>query len=227
MNFNEVLGDALAKTVQEAIDKFNEKEADKSKHVKFVDLSSGDFVSRQKFNDKVTELTNQVNNLTEKITTRDNDLKDLQGKLEAAQTDAGKLADIQKEIQDLRDTYAAKKKEWEEQRAAQAYEFAIKTKAEGLKFSSQAAKKDFIRSAIEKEMKMDGDTVLGFDDYLKSYQAADPGAFAKEDDGGGNQPRITDPGGSNRPGGSGGMSLAEAMEKANAGEKVEAPRFKT
>ncbi len=45
-------------------------------------------------------------------------------------------------------------------------------------FSSANAKKSFIANAIAKGMKLDGDNVLGFDDFVDVYKKNDAAAFS-------------------------------------------------
>lgn len=61
-----------------------------------------------------------------------------------------------------------------------AYSSVLAAKAAGEKFSSEAAKKAFISDLKEKGLKVDGDTLLGYDDFKKTYAEADPGAFVTE-----------------------------------------------
>lgn len=115
------------------------------------------------------------------IKQRDADIKDLQGKLKDAGTDTTKLADLQKELSELQDTYNTEKSNYEKQLSHQAYEFAIKEKVAELKFSSNSAKKAFIADALKEEMKMKDGQLQGFDDFLESYKKTDADAFLKED----------------------------------------------
>ena len=180
-----------------------------------LDINSKDIGNAKAKTDSLTE---QINTLNDQIKQRDADIKSLGEKLTAAQADAGKLADAQTALTDLQAKYAADQQAWDEQKAAQAYEFAVKTKAGELKFSSNAAKNDFIRSALDKKMQLDGDKILGFDDFAKAYREADPTAFV-QDDPAKPQPTITVPGKSTPA--PAGMTLAEAMQRANAGEKID------
>lgn len=168
---------------------------------------------------KTDTLNDQIATLNEQIKQRDADLTAMREKLTAAQADAGKLTEAQTALADLQAKYAADQKDWEAKQAAQAYEFAVKSKAGELKFSSNAAKNDFVRNAIEKGMKMDGDTILGFDDFMKKYKEADPSAFVP-DEPEKPAPTITVPG-KNTPPAGGTMTLMEAMQRANAGEKID------
>ena len=144
------------------------------------DIQNARNSEKGKFDNERTALQGQINDLQGQVTKRDTDLADLQSKLTAAQTDAGKLAEAQQALTGLQSKYDTERQEWTARNAQQAYEFAVKTAAGDLKFSSAAAKRDFVRSAIDKKMTMDGDKILGFTDYVESYKAADPGAFAVE-----------------------------------------------
>ena len=126
------------------------------------------------------------------IKQRDADIKELQGKLKDAGTDTTKLADLQKELSALQDTYNTEKSNYEKQLSQQAYEFAIKEKVAELKFSSNSAKKAFIADALKEEMKMKDGQLQGFDDFLESYKKNDADAFLKEDKPAENQPKPDD-----------------------------------
>ena len=180
-----------------------------------LDINSKDIGNAKAKTDTLNE---QITALNEQIKQRDADLTAMRDKLTAAQADAGKLTEAQTALSDLQAKYAADQKAWDEQKAAQAYEFAVKSKAGELKFSSNAAKNDFIRSAIEKGMKLDGDTILGFEDFKKAYMDADPTAFVPEEPAK-PSPTITLPGKSTPA--PAGMTLAEAMKRANAGENID------
>lgn len=143
-----------------------------------LDINSRDIGSAKAKSDGLAE---QITALNAQITQRDADLTAMREKLTAAQADAGKLTEAQTALSDLQAKYAADQKAWDAQKAAQAYEFAVRSKAGELKFSSKAAQNDFIRSAIEKGMKLDGDTILGFEDFKKAYSEADPSAFVPDE----------------------------------------------
>ena len=181
MNFNEVLGDELAGQMQAKINEFNAAQTDADKRAKFVDLSEGGYVSRNKFDDKVNGLQSQINDLQGQIGQRDTDMTALQKQLEAASTDSSKLTEAQQALANLQNQYAQEKTDWENKINAQAYEFRIRELSNGLKFSSKAAKTEFVRDAIAKGFQIDNGKVLGFDDYVDSYRQADPEAFIAEE----------------------------------------------
>ena len=123
----------------------------------------------------------QVKGLQKQITSRDGDLTKLKEQLTAAQSDAGKLAEAQTALGELQTKYEADQKAWEEASMKQAYEFRVKEEAGKIKFSSSAARKEFVREAIEKNFgqKEDG-TLDGFSGFVDEYKKADPTAFEKE-----------------------------------------------
>lgn len=129
------------------------------------------------------------------IKQRDEDLKKLQKQLEDAGTDAEKLKNTVAELDTLKKTYDDDKKKYENQLSKQKYEFAVKEKVNGLKFTSNAAKKSFMADVIAKELKMEGDTLLGFDDFVNKYKEEDAGVFVTENKDGDNNtatPKFSD-----------------------------------
>ena len=166
----------------------------KAAKINAVNLADGGYVSKDKFDDKVTALTQQVTDLQGQITQRDTDMADLQGKLTAAQTDAAKLGEVSQSFTDLKTKYDTDKQSYEQKLAQQSYEFMVREKANGLQFSSSAARKAFIQEANSKGFKVDGESLLGFDDFLAKYKADDPGAFkADAPADGGNEPKPPKP----------------------------------
>ena len=114
------------------------------------------------------------------IKQRDEDLADLKKKLEDAGGDAEKMSKLQTDLETLQSTYDTAKKDYESKLTKQAYEFAVKEKVAGLKFSSNSAKKAFIADAIKEEMKIKDGELQGFDDFVENYKKSDADAFLKE-----------------------------------------------
>ena len=198
-------------------------EAAQAAKMNLVNLADGGYVSQAKFEDKVSGLTQQVSQLTEQIGQRDADMATLKGALEAAQADAGKLPSVQQSLADLQTKYANDKAKFEKSMADQRYEFAVREKANGLRFSSTAAKKAFLSEAIGKKFKMDGDNLQGYDEFLNQYKTDDPGAFVPDTppvEQKPETPRITLPGKHDKPSGAH-RSLAELMQLKNENPDME------
>ena len=116
----------------------------------------------------------------EDIKQRDADIKDLQKKLKDAGTDTEKLAKLETELDTLQGTYKTAKADYEKKLADQAYDFAIKEKVAGLKFTSNSAKKAFLADITADRLKMKDGDLIGFDDYVSKYKEQDAGAFVTE-----------------------------------------------
>lgn len=152
------------------------KEKAQAAGMNLVDLSGGGYVAKGKFDAKAEELKKA----NEQLTARDADLNGLKEQLTAAQTDAGKLKEAQDALTAAQTKYAEDKKAWEADTQKRAYEYAVKTAVSAVKFSSEAAKRDFTAQAIGAGLKLDGDTLMGFTDFLSKARESDPGAFAVE-----------------------------------------------
>lgn len=168
-----LFGDGEALTYEQLAEKVKEKK------LNVVDLSGGDYVSKAKFDDRSRDLTQQITDLQGQLTKRDQDMTDLNQKLTAAQADASKLVEVQSTLTGLQTQYEADRKDWDNKIAQQRYEFMVREKAGTLNFSSAAAKRDFIREANGKAFKVDGETLLGYEDFLTKYKADNPGALVE------------------------------------------------
>lgn len=170
----------------------------KENGVKLVDLSEGNYVSKQKYEDELAGKSKEIETLNGTISTRDKDLVELKKKLEEAGTDAEKLSTLTSEFDGLKSKYDEEVKTYKAQLRKQAYEFAVKDFANSQKFSSKASKRDFINTMISKELKMENDKIIGADDFLKMYTQDNADAFViekKEED---PKPKLVNP----TPGGS-------------------------
>lgn len=153
-----------------------------TKDVKFADLSTGDYVSKRKYEDEIGNKDNQIKTLNDTIKTRDKDLEDLKTKLTEAGTDAEKLNGLTADFANLQNKYDADVKAYKEQLKKQAYDFAVKEFAATKEFSSGAAKRDFIEQLKKASLKMEGDKILGADDFVELYKQDNADAFVVKQD---------------------------------------------
>ena len=123
---------------------------------------------------KLATLTTEKEGLSAQLVELNTKVKEL------SSIDADKLKD---EIKTLNDKYENDTKDLNTKLSKQSYDFKVKELTTGLKFSSESAKKAFIADLTAKELKLEEDNILGFDDFVKSYQESDPNAFTKEEDG--------------------------------------------
>lgn len=147
---------------------------------KFVDLSEGNYVSKRKYDDDLASRDTQISTLNETISNRDKDLAGLKEQLTNAGTDAEKLTQLTGEFDTLKSKYDADTKSFKAQLKKQAYEFAVKDFASSKRFTSNAAKRDFIQSMIAKDLKFENDKIIGADDFVQMYSEENQDAFVVE-----------------------------------------------
>lgn len=147
--------------------------------------ANGEDIEKAKGN--LDQLKEQLSSVQKDVVQRDADLKDLQDKLTAAQADSGKLSDVQGQLATLQTEYATKTQEWankqaewEAETARRAYRSALKEAMGGLKFSSSAASREFERDATEANLQMDGEKLIGFNDFVDKWKGNNADAFASE-----------------------------------------------
>lgn len=152
-----------------------------AKDAKFADLAPGDYVSKKKYEDELSGKDNQIKTLNDTISNRDKDLKELKTQLETtAQADGADKEALEKltaDMASLQSKYNDDMKAYKTQLAEQSYDFAVKEYANSIEFSSAAAKRDFIGQLKNAGLKMDGDMILGADDFRAKYQEVNSDAF--------------------------------------------------
>ena len=151
-----------------------------AKDAKFADINEGKYCSKNKYDTDLAAKDKEIETLRSTISTRDTDLENLQKQLEEAGTDATKLGELSNNFSALQTQYETDVKNYKAQLKKQAYEFAVKEFANGKKFTSNAAKRDFIQSMIAKDLKMEKDSILGADDFVTAYSADNADAFVVE-----------------------------------------------
>lgn len=159
----------------------------------FVDVAEGGYVSKHKYDDDLKARDTQISTLNETITKRDSDLNDLKGKLKEAGTDATKLAELSTNFDSLQTKYNTDIQDYQNKLAKQAYEFAVKEFAGTKKFTSNAAKRDFVQAMIAKDLKLENDTIIGADDFVKIYSNDNADAFVVDNPTPDNKPKFTNP----------------------------------
>lgn len=111
------------------------------------------------------------------IKQRDEDLETLKKQLSDAGVDKTKLDELTNKLSTLQTTYETAKTDYEKQLAAQKYEFLVKESVNKIEFSSNSAKKTFIADVLAKNLPVENDSLLGFDDFVNVYKEQDAGAF--------------------------------------------------
>lgn len=147
---------------------------------KFVDLSEGNYVDKQKYNDDISARDTRITTLDDTIKTRDTDLANLRQQLEAAGTDADKLSQLTTDFTSLQSKYDKDTKAYEKQLKDQAYKYAVKEFANQHKFTSAAAKRDFVNTMLAKNLAIENDVIVGATDFVTAYTKDNADAFVVE-----------------------------------------------
>ena len=103
---------------------------------KFVDLTEGQYVSRQKYDDDISTRDTQITTLNTTIQTRDQDLANLQQTLNDA-GDINALKQASQDLASLQQKYDTETKQYQRQLRQQAYEFAVTEYVNGQKFTKE------------------------------------------------------------------------------------------
>lgn len=213
MTIEEIFAKATSEDGSLTVDAFNA--IVKENKVKLADLSEGHYVAKQKYEDDLAAKDVQINGLNETLGTRDSDLTKLQEQLKNAGTDQAKLDELTNSFTELQSKYENDTNALKEQLSAQSYEFAVRDYANKQKFSSGAAKRDFISSMLNKKLPMESGSIMGADDFMKVYAKENADAFMKEvpkapED----KPQFTSTATGDKKGGAK-MSLTEQMMRKN------------
>ncbi|PKG30859.1 phage scaffolding protein [Cytobacillus horneckiae] len=153
MDLQELLGEELYNQVVE-----------KAGENKLAVISDGNWIPKDKFNDKLED----IKNLKEQITSRDNQLEDLK------KVDAEAL---QQRIQDLQEENSNTKTEYEDKLQKQSFDYALKDALTGAKVRNPKAAKALLDL---ESIKLDGDKLLGLDAQLNTIKESDPYLFEEE-----------------------------------------------
>ena len=157
-------------------------EAVNQKGFKLADLATGNYVSKKKYDDDLKTKAGSIEDLTNQIATRDADIANFKKMLEDSKGNEGKIEELNAQITKMQGDYENAKKEYEGKLSAQSYEFAVKEYANGLSFSSKAAKRDFEKEMLAEGLKMKNGTIIGADDFKTAYETANEDAFVKAPD---------------------------------------------
>ena len=159
MEMKDVLGEELYKQVQAKIDEQNSKEEDKLKHVRFADLSEGNYISKEKY-DSETERLNGL--ITGKDTEIGNANKLIEELKKASKGDEG----MQQKISTYETENARLQQELEETTDYMTFKIKEMLKEKG------------------EELKIDDDgNIKGWDDMLTTLKTQFPAHFESSEGG--------------------------------------------
>lgn len=144
---------------------------------KFADLSEGGYVSKGKYDDDINSKIKEIEGLNGTIATRDSDLEDLKTKLAQAGNDTEALSKLQGDLDALKSKYDTDTQNLNTQLKRQVYEYAVRDLANSKKFTSEAAKRDFVSQLKAKNFEVVDGKIFGGEDFVRQYQEQNEGAF--------------------------------------------------
>lgn len=148
-----------------------------TKGLKLADLATGNYVSKKKYDDDLKARQTSIDDLTNQISTRDTDIANLQKMLEDSKGSATQVEELNAQIAKMQGDYENAKKEYEGKLSKQSYEFAVKEYANGIQFTSKAAKRDFERAMLDEGLKMKNGVIIGADDFKTAYETDNSDSF--------------------------------------------------
>lgn len=163
----EILGEELYSQTKEKVDSYNQEHKDKP--IKLANLGEGNYVSKEKFDSKETELSNlktQIEDANKEIQSyKDMDIDSIK---ESASNWETKYNDLVKANEE------AKKQSIREERTNAFFD--------GVEFASESAKAGVIAQFNQKEFKYDEETgkFQGASEWLEELKKNDVGAFKSE-----------------------------------------------
>lgn len=144
---------------------------------KFVDLTEGGYVAKQKYTDDLAARDTRITTLDDTLKSRDTDLASLRQQLADAGNDTTKLGELNTKFSDLQKQYDRDTKAYQKQLKDQAYKYAVTDFANQQAFTSQAAKRDFISSMLAKNLQMENDVLIGASEFVTAYAKENEDAF--------------------------------------------------
>lgn len=149
---------------------------------KFVDLSEGQYVDKQKYTDDLAARDTRITSLDATVKQREADVANLREQLTTAGTDAEKLTTLGNQFEALQKQYEKDTKAYQKQLKEQELKFAVTEFANKQQFSSNAAKRDFVAAMTAKNLQMDNGVLLGATEFMTAYAQENADAFVKAEE---------------------------------------------
>ena len=167
MDLKELLGDELYAQVDAKIAEVNGADDRKENPVKFVDLSEGAYVSKEKYTGLKTEADGYNKQLTEANTTIESYKEmDIEG--------------IKKSADEWKQKYETDTAALNQQIETQKRTFAAEKYLDGQKIKSPLARKSILSDFMAQNLEFKDGTFVGAEDYMKKMKEQYPDDFESE-----------------------------------------------
>lgn len=155
MKLEELLGADLYAQVKAKLDETNAKEPDKLKHVRYADLSEGEYVSKGKYDSEIEKLNNLLSGKDTELTTANNLIADLKKGTKGNEELQGKITGYETQVADLQ-------KQLQETKIKSAIKVAL--------LSEKAVDVDYLTFKLNEKLKEKGETLeLDENDNIKGW----------------------------------------------------------
>ena len=209
MKLEELLGADLYAQVKAKLDEANAKEPDKLKHVRYADLSEGEYVSKGKYDSEIEKLNNLLSGKDTELTTANNLIADLKKGTKGNEELQGKITGYETQVADLQ-------KQLQETKIKSAIKVAL--------LSEKAVDVDYLTFKLNEKLKEKGETleldendnIKGWADKLSGLKTQFPTMFESGSKGGDGYKPLSDgkiPGTEGDRGRTDPKDLAEALQQ--------------
>lgn len=209
MKLEEVLGAELYAQVKAKIDEVNANETDKLKHVRYADLSEGEYVGKGKYDSEIEKLNNIISGKDTELTTANDLIAQLKKGTKGNEELQGKITQYEQQNVQLQE---------------QLKETKIRSAIKVALLSEKAVDVDYLTYKLNEKLKEKGETleldendnIKGWNDKLAGLKTQFPTMFESTSKDGGGYTRMDDgklPGSEGDRGGAEPKDLAEALQQ--------------
>ncbi len=165
----QILGDDLYSQVENKVNSYNSDEKNKNNQVKIVNLSEGNYVGKDKFDAKETEITDlkqQLNNANKQI----DDFKEMD------------IDSIKKTADEYRQKFEQAQKEADTKIKEMQYDSDLTEYMKTLKINDDVHAENLKKMIKEKKLPFENGKLIGGDDVVNMYKEKYPSVFKNEED---------------------------------------------
>lgn len=165
----EILGEELYSQVESKINSYNSDEKNKNNQVKIVNLGSGNYVGKEKFDAKETE----VAGLTKQLEDANATIKSY----EDMDVEA-----IKQSVKDWETKYNEDTANLQKQLTEKDYEYNLDLFLNDLEMVDDVHKENLKKEIKDKQLKFENKKLIGGDDVVANYKEKYPQAFAAKEE---------------------------------------------
>lgn len=174
MKLEELLGEELYAQVKAKLDEVNGKEPDKQKHVRYADLSEGEYVGKTKYDSEIEKLTDLIAGKDTELTTANNLIAELKKGTKGNEEMQGKITEYEAQVTNLR---------------AELAETKLKAAIKVALLSEKATDIDYLTFKLDSKLKEsnekleldENDNIKGWKEKLEGLKTQFPMMFEASD----------------------------------------------